>query len=54
MKSYHYLEEGKITDNLFIKKMNASEMKKVNGGKSHFNIFLHHNYSRLSDNNFVK
>jgi len=53
-KTYVYEQEGKMVEKLFFEEMERDELKKITGGKTFFHLFLHRNYSRFSENNFVK
>jgi bacteriocin-like protein len=50
---YYYDEEGKMVENLFIKKMDDEEMKKIIGGRG-FTKFPLSDYIGLLNNNFTK
>ena len=53
IKSYIYLQSGKMIDKLFAEDLDDIAMRKVIGGKNDFQVFSNRNYSRFSKNNFA-
>ena len=54
IKSYVYIQPGKMIDKLFGEDLDDMAMRKVVGGKNNFQLFSNRNYSRFLQNNFVK
>jgi bacteriocin-like protein len=53
-KSYYYEEEGKMVDHIFMKEIEAKELKKITGGKSFFQLFSESGNNGLCDYNFTE